>query len=467
MKDNRTSVKRSLLVSAIALALTAALLIGSTFAWFTSTATAGVSKVQAGVLKVTLYNKDMQEVSDTDVLKWQKNDGTTTSDLLWEPGGTYKLEPITIKNTGTLSLKYKIVITGIKGSAKLNNVITWTVDDTALDADHPLAVGESKVLNISGYMDKNADDTYQGEKIDGISIKVAATQYTGESDSINNEYDKDAAYPTIVTGEKLEDAFPDTGATFGFGNTTSQPVVIDGKGMATITQWTDAWVNSDTTIKGVTFENGAVFHIQQPGITLTLEDCVFKACDLDKITVAHKVNSGAGMCFDVETQDLENVTINVKNCTSIGENDWNVDRDGIQYNADGTPTGQKKSRGHGIALNAVSGHCNGNPTLNIENCEITGVRGNAIQLYGVTGQITIKDTKVNSWGMNNNAAKDDAAIRGDFNVGGVRTITLNNVYFGMDENGDSAKGKLLFHVNVGSFPHNTDHTQAAGTYFNN
>ena len=92
MKDNRTSVKRSLLVSAIALTLTAALLIGSTFAWFTSTASTGVNKIQAGNLKVDL------EMS-TDGTNWESAEGKTltfkTKDnrdadqILWEPGCTY------------------------------------------------------------------------------------------------------------------------------------------------------------------------------------------------------------------------------------------------------------------------------------------------------------------------------------------------------------------------------------------
>ena len=80
MKDNRTSVKRSLFVSAIALTLTAALLIGSTFAWFTSTASTGVSKVEAGKLKVTLLNGN-KELSSTDVLTWQKAEGQTGTAL--------------------------------------------------------------------------------------------------------------------------------------------------------------------------------------------------------------------------------------------------------------------------------------------------------------------------------------------------------------------------------------------------
>ena len=203
MKDNRTSVKRSLFVSAIALTLTAALLIGSTFAWFTSTASTGVSKVEAGKLKVTLLNGN-KELSSTDVLTWQKAEGQTGT-ALWEPGCTYNLEPITIKNTGSLALKYKIVITGIKGDADLNKVIDWTVNDTALDADHPLAVGESNELTISGHMQENADDNYQGKTIDGISITVVATQDTVEYDSNGNQYDKDAEYPiSVTTGDELQ-----------------------------------------------------------------------------------------------------------------------------------------------------------------------------------------------------------------------------------------------------------------------
>lgn len=203
MKDNRTSVKRSLFVSAIALTLTAALLIGSTFAWFTSTASTGVSKVEAGKLKVTLLNGD-KELSSTDVLTWQKAEGQTGT-ALWEPGCTYNLDPITIKNTGSLALKYKIVITGIKGDADLNKVIDWNVNDTALDADHSLAVGESKDLTISGHMQENADDNYQGKTIDGISITVVATQDTVEYDSNGNQYDKDAEYPiSVTTGDELQ-----------------------------------------------------------------------------------------------------------------------------------------------------------------------------------------------------------------------------------------------------------------------
>ena len=104
-----------------------------------------------------------------------------------------------------MALKYKIVITGIKGDADLNKVIDWTVNDTALDADHPLAVGASNELTISGHMQENADDNYQGKTIDGISITVVATQDTVEYDSNDNQYDKDAGYPiSVTTGDELQ-----------------------------------------------------------------------------------------------------------------------------------------------------------------------------------------------------------------------------------------------------------------------
>ena len=53
------------------------------------------------------------------------------------------------------------------------------------------------------------------------------------------------------------------------------------------------------------------------------------------------------------------------------------------------------------------------------------------------------------------------AIRGDYPVNGGRTLTIQNVYFGLDEQtGNSEFG----HVKVGSFSGNTDGTEQAGTY---
>ena len=46
------STKRALISSTLAILMCVAMLIGTTFAWFTDTASTGVNKIQAGNLKV-------------------------------------------------------------------------------------------------------------------------------------------------------------------------------------------------------------------------------------------------------------------------------------------------------------------------------------------------------------------------------------------------------------------------------
>ena len=310
-------------------------------------------------------------------------------------------------------------------------------------------------------MQETAGNEYKGLTIDGIGITVVATQDTVEKDSNDDQYDRNAEYPTITTGATLNEVFGGANIDFGYGNTSTASVTLDGKGVAVVSDWTDAWVNSDTTIKGVTFKNGAVFSAKADNVTVTLENCTFYACDQSKLTYTGNnslTNSGAGMCLNLEKSSRQGVKFIVKNCTFVGENDKSLPVDGPRYNADGTINGTKK-RGHAIALDAICGGGTGTlDSLLIEGCVINGVRGNAIQLYGNTGDITIKDTQINSWAMNNSGV--GFAIRGDYPASG-RTLTIQNVYFGLDEQtGNSEFG----HVKVGSFSGNTDGTETAGTY---
>ena len=200
--NNTKTTKRALLSSVMAMLLCITMLIGTTFAWFTDTASTAVNKIQAGTLDIQLLDEEGNSL-EGQTLGWVAADGRTQDEILWEPGCTYKLQPIVIKNNGNLALKYKIVITGIQGDAKLNEAIEWTITNTsattALDADHPLAAGASDTLTISGHMKESAGNEYQGKSIDGIGITVIATQDTVEYDSNNNTYDKNAEYPVMVS----------------------------------------------------------------------------------------------------------------------------------------------------------------------------------------------------------------------------------------------------------------------------
>ena len=87
-----------------------------------------------------------------------------------------------------------IKITGIKGDAKLNEAIEWTIGDVAMGAEQHLKAGESNTFTIKGHMKESAGNEYMDLTISGISVTVYATQDTVESDSFNNQYDKNAAY---------------------------------------------------------------------------------------------------------------------------------------------------------------------------------------------------------------------------------------------------------------------------------
>ena len=210
--SNTKLTKHALTVSIMAMLLCVAMLVGTTFAWFTDTASTAVNKIQAGTLNVAL------EMS-TDGINWESAEGKTltfkTADnrdagqILWEPGCTYELPQLRVVNKGNLALKYKIVITGIQGDAKLNEAIEWTITNTstttALDADHHLAAGASDTLTISGHMKESAGNEYQGLSIDGIGITVVATQLASEYDSNGNTYDQNADYTIHVNKDNIQD----------------------------------------------------------------------------------------------------------------------------------------------------------------------------------------------------------------------------------------------------------------------
>ena len=199
---NRKSTKRALLGSVMAMVLCLAMLIGATFAWFTDTASTGVNKIQAGNLDVALEMKDAAG-------QWVPAEGKTLDfvkaaageQVLWEPGCTYELPQLRVVNKGNLALKYKIQITGINGSAKLNEAIEWTIGDVAMGAEQHLAAGESNAFTIKGHMKESAGNEYMNESIDGIAITVVATQDTVESDSFDKDYDADAEYPVVAVGD--------------------------------------------------------------------------------------------------------------------------------------------------------------------------------------------------------------------------------------------------------------------------
>ena len=229
MNNNQKATKRALLTSVMALVMCVVMLVGTTFAWFTDTASTAVNKIQAGNLKVDIVDKEDNSL-DGKTLKFiqavSETEKARVDDVLWEPGATFNLDSFKIVNKGNLAFKYKVVISGVDGNAKLLKAIDFSVkigdaekvaladwDGILLPEGKTATAGtkeevkETSLITISGTMKKEAGNEYQGLSIDGIGITVYATQYTHEYDSFGNQYDvkagEDTAYYTLDAFNKL------------------------------------------------------------------------------------------------------------------------------------------------------------------------------------------------------------------------------------------------------------------------
>ena len=262
-----------------------------------------MNKIQAGTLDVQLLDEQGNTI-EGQTLSWKKAAGHENEAVLWEPGCTYELQPIVIKNAGNLALKYKIVISGIQGDAALNNAIEWTITNTstvtALDADHALAAGASDTLTIKGHMREDAGNEYQGLSIDGIAITVVATQYTYESDSNNNQYDVNAEYPVISNADfadAIENA--DAGSVVDLASGTFQlpsnsipaGVTITGAGKEnSVLQVNNGSITSnDVTIKNIAIKgsgaSGTSGSLNISGNNTTIENVNYRG-QAGKIAIA-------------------------------------------------------------------------------------------------------------------------------------------------------------------------------------
>ena len=210
--NNKKTTKRALLSSVMAIVLCLAMLIGTTFAWFTDSASTAVNKIQSGKLDVALEMQKADgswESAEGKTLTFKTADNRAADKILWEPGCTYELPKLRVVNKGNLALKYTVEITGINGDAKLNEVIDWTIAGiTVGNTFTSLAVGANSEFTIKGHMQETAGNEYQGLTIDGIGITVFATQDTVEYDSNGNQYDQNAPfiYPAGVTTESFAQA---------------------------------------------------------------------------------------------------------------------------------------------------------------------------------------------------------------------------------------------------------------------
>ena len=259
----QTNTKK-LVASAVLIVASIALLAGLTLAWFTDTVANKGNKIQAGTLNVQLL-KDGVDVSESSE--------PIFSHAAWEPGYSTGAN-LSVKNAGDLALKYELRFEpgDLSGSGGIENVIDVLVDGTstgtlatylnggAFDAG-TLEANKSSTKQVTLKMQESAGNAYQGV-VATFDVVLVATQAPVEADGFGNaEYDKDAAFPTVVTtAEELMDA-----ATKGG--------VVELAGPVALTESTTFAADTTLNLNGntLTVGDGSQSIKAAPGTTLTIE----------------------------------------------------------------------------------------------------------------------------------------------------------------------------------------------------
>ena len=227
----RRSTKHALLTSALSLFLCFAMLLGTTFAWFTDSVSSTNNIIKSGNLDVELY---YQAEGQTDWTKVTDQTNVFKENTLWEPGHT-EVVKLKVVNEGTLALKYQLGVNVASevGSVNVNDVEfklsdfikfgivdgaqSYTRDQAiaAVDATATalktaynsgttqLLAAEEDYVTMVVYMPTsvgNEANYGKNETVPNVNlgINLVATQFTYEEDSFDEMYDDLADVSGVV-----------------------------------------------------------------------------------------------------------------------------------------------------------------------------------------------------------------------------------------------------------------------------
>ena len=225
------STKKALVASILTLALCFTMLIGTTFAWFTDSASSTGNVIKTGNLDVEMYWADgTKAVPADESADWIDATAGAIFDYdNWEPGYV-QVRHIKIANEGSLALKYKVNIIANGEVSDLANVIdvyyvdpaVQVADRDALKSEYRLgtltdvlaALGDTgngmlkaytaDTITIAFKMQEDAGNEYMNKSIGtDFTVQLLATQAAYEGDSFNNQYDAEAKYPILSNTESV------------------------------------------------------------------------------------------------------------------------------------------------------------------------------------------------------------------------------------------------------------------------
>ena len=525
MNNNQKATKRALLTSVMALVMCVVMLVGTTFAWFTDTASTAVNKIVAGNLDVDIVDEG-GETLDGKTLKFIQaagnNEYASVDNVLWEPGATFFTQGFKIANKGNLALKYKVVVSGTTGDAKLLEAIEFDVVTAkttgadvvvSFDEEANLLPGATAPADVTtdagtttnyyylrGHMKEEAGNEYKNLTLDGISITVYATQYTYEKDSFDELYDanagKDTEYYTLAEfnalteiREGVKTIYVDLG-----GKSLQNGLTIGNANIADHYQYGE-WGSDDapdgyphkTSIDNYTTHDGDkvryIYSTGKPSVNVILTGSVLGASDTGDFNAGaitlqvpdaanvtfEKVNFGAGqMAMSMWTEpNVASMTVPHR-VASVTFDSCTFNGNWIQNGAFGADEMVIKDSTFNIHEN-VGYKNNSNPVwiqnmgqcnVTIEGCTVNAVRPIKLWEGNASGTVTIKN---NSFNMDNfaDATGDDVYKNVAVMFCGTKEqVKLGNVEITGDTVTGDATGFICFYNNSTQYP-----TMADGSTF--
>ena len=443
MNNNQKATKRALLTSVMALVMCVVMLVGTTFAWFTDTASTAVNKIVAGNLDVDIVDENGDSL-DGGTLRFVNKENQ--SNILWEPGVTFHTEGFRIKNAGNLALKWKIainkdsastgVVEGSNGKQGMNllDVIDFSVvsskakDAEAVKIDEFVGHTDANTVDsttyyIKGTMQTSAGNDYQDLTLEGITITVYATQDTVENDSFNNQYDKDATYLTYPAGvtDEIFDSKTDADYSIPGGSTGKAPAVtayVDGNGEVKYTaDIKTALDNGASTIYLKKNTKGRLMaltdFLAQPNrssdvtkdITIYANGADFEYGEL----AINTSEAGKNANFTIKVYDAKNLRV-WGNTPNAGVTQ-NIILENCTY--EGTGIGTNAAGGIFFAYGET-----GTINLTMNNCKVSG--SNQGVYFGCDGSLTVKDSSFTECAT---------GIKVSYKGTGTRTDRIENCVF--------------------------------------
>ena len=347
---NRKSTRRSLIASGLSLAVSCALLLGSTFAWFTDSVVNGNNRIAAGNLDVDLLYKTGETYASV-----QEDTNLFKENALWEPGYAEAIN-LKVENLGSLALEYRLSVNIVSETGgvnvngdpfKFSDYIQFAViDGEQTYADGAEAVAAAEAANPTSIAALDVDETgvlypdgegtseeyvtlvvYMPETVGNeanyaageaqpqinLGVNLTATQTPYETDGFgSDQYDADAAY-AVDNGEDLIAALNANkqvvlAGDIDLSDAEGLPVanysgILDGNGHTLSGLSTNLFTSvTDAAIRDINFaaniDTGDTTHE-----IAVIAEHAYGDVTLDKVTVSGevKVYQGSGFIRKVET----------------------------------------------------------------------------------------------------------------------------------------------------------------------